>query len=63
MVHGCENVWEIILDWASEGLVKSLVEAYEQEKEETETKVFLATWKIPKLEQIFEQSIAYEASL
>ena len=31
---------------------------YEQEKEETET-----TGKIPKLELIFEESIAYEASL
>ena len=38
MAHSFENVCEIILDWASEGLKKSLVEAiYQQEKEETKT--------------------------
>ena len=45
-------------------LKKSLVGVvYEQEKEEKRRNVFLAALKIPKLKQIFEQSIAYEASL
>ena len=39
MAHSFENVCEIIPDWASKGLEKRLVRAaYEQEKEETETK-------------------------
>ena len=38
MAHSFENVCEIIPDWPSEGLEKSLAGAvYEQEKEETET--------------------------
>ena len=38
MAHSLKNVCEIILDWASEGLEKSLVGAVnKQEKEETET--------------------------
>ena len=36
---------------------------YEQEKEETETKTVPSDLKKSKLEQIFKQSIAYEASL
>ena len=39
MAHSFKNVCEIIPDWASKCLDKSLVgAAYEQEKEETERK-------------------------
>ena len=38
MANSFENVCELIPDWASKGLEKSLVGAvYEQEKEKTET--------------------------
>ena len=46
MARGFENVCEIISNWASEGLEKSLAGAvYKQEKEETKAKVFLSVWK------------------
>ena len=51
MAHSFENVCDVIPDWARKNLMGAV---YEQEKRRNRDKKCLATWKVPKLEQIFE---------
>ena len=64
MARGFENVCEIISNWASEDLEKSLAGVvYKHEKLETKAKSVLVDSKMPKLEQIFKTAASlYEKS-
>ena len=59
MARGFENVCEIISNWASEDLEKSLAGAvYKQEIDETKAKVLLSIWKCLNWNKASKQLLA-----